>query len=132
MMYKGQCLHPGLLQVLAQTGHTDMLCVGDAGLPIPKGVERVDLAWKPGEAKWLDVCRLLRDEIVIEKIYLAEEMKEGNPKMRKEFLELFPEVPIEYIPHEELKCKTRDTKAVIRTGEFSSYCNCILVAGVNF
>lgn len=132
MMYKGQCLHPGLLQVLAQTGHTDMLCVGDAGLPIPKGVERVDLAWKPGEAKWLDVCRLLRDEIVIEKIYLAEEMKTENPRMRKEFLEIFSDVPVEYITHEELKARTQNAKAVVRTGECSSYCNCILVAGVDF
>lgn len=132
MMYKGQCLHPELLQVLTQTGHTDMICVGDAGLPIPKGVERVDLAWKRGEPGWLDVCRLLREEMVIEKIYLAEEMKSENPKMRKEFLELFPEVQVEYITHEELKGKTRDAKAVIRTGECSSYCNCILVAGVDF
>lgn len=132
MMYKGQCLHPGLLQVLAQTGHTDTICVGDAGLPIPKGVERVDLAWKRGEPRWLDVCRLLREEMVVEKIYLAEEMKEKNPKMREEFLELFPEVTVEYIPHEELKRRTKDVKAVIRTGECSPYCNCILAAGVDF
>lgn len=131
-MYKGQCLHPQLLQVLGQMGHTDTLCVGDAGLPVPQGVERVDLAWKKGEPGWLDVCRLVRDELVVEKIYLAEEMKEQNPEMMKEFLELFSNVAVEYITHEELKCKTRDARAVIRTGECSSYCNCILVAGVDF
>ena len=131
-MYKGQCLHPQLLRVLGQMGHTDMLCVGDAGLPVPQGVERIDLAWKKGEPGWLEVCRLIGEELGVEKIYLAEEIKEQNPKMLEAFLSIFPHVEVEYIPHEELKDKNRNARAVVRTGECSSFCNCILVAGVEF
>jgi D-ribose pyranase len=29
-------------------GHGDALCVADAGLPIPNGVPRIDLAFAPG------------------------------------------------------------------------------------
>lgn len=131
-MYKGTCLHPQLARIMAETGHTDLLCVGDAGLPVPKETERVDLAWKQGEPAWLDVCRMLHDEMAIEKIYLAEEMKEKNPEMLAQFLEIFRGVPVAYITHAELKEASKTARAVIRTGEFSPFCNCLLVAGVNF
>ena len=29
--------------------------IGDAGLPIPKGVERIDLGWRQGDPAYLDV-----------------------------------------------------------------------------
>ena len=33
-----------LSQVIAGMGHGDVLVIGDAGLPVPKGVRRIDLA----------------------------------------------------------------------------------------
>jgi D-ribose pyranase len=39
---------------------------------------------------------------------------------------------VQTISHEELKEKTRQARAVIRTGEFTPYANIILVAGVVF
>ena len=38
-MLKGGILHPQLANVLARLRHMDTLVIGDAGLPIPKGVE---------------------------------------------------------------------------------------------
>ena len=131
-MYKGICLNPQLSRILGETGHTDRIGITDAGFPIPQEVERVDLAWKKGEPAWLDVCRMMTEEMAVEKIYLAEEMKEANPEILKEFCSLFPGIPVEFVSHCELKKMSRDTRAVVRTGEFSSFCNCILVAGVTF
>ena len=131
-MYKGTCLNPQLSRIMAETGHTDTLCICDAGFPMPMDVERVDLVWKKGEPKWLDVCRMIRDEMVIEKIYLACDIREKNPQILDEFLKIFEGVPVAYIDHSELKNKSKCARAVIRTGEFSSFCNCILAAGVNF
>jgi D-ribose pyranase len=45
-MLKTGILHPQLARVMAELRHMDMLVIADAGLPIPKGVERVDLGWK--------------------------------------------------------------------------------------
>ena len=45
-MLKTGIFHPQLSRVLAELRHMDTLVIGDAGLPIPKGVERVDLGWK--------------------------------------------------------------------------------------
>jgi D-ribose pyranase len=43
-MRKSGVLHARLAAVLTELGHTDLLVVADAGLPIPPGVERIDLA----------------------------------------------------------------------------------------
>jgi D-ribose pyranase len=40
-------LHPRLARVIASMGHGDALCITDAGLPIPTGVLRIDLAFAP-------------------------------------------------------------------------------------
>ena len=54
-MLKTGILHPQLARVLAELRHKDTIIIGDAGLPIPKGVERVDLGWRPGDPAYLDV-----------------------------------------------------------------------------
>jgi D-ribose pyranose/furanose isomerase RbsD len=41
-----------------------------------------------------------------------------------------PDMPVEVIPHVEFKKKTKEAKALVRLGEFTSYANVILVAGV--
>ena len=131
-MYRGEIINPQLLRILGETGHTDTICVSDAGLPVPDGVERVDLAWKKGEPDWLDVCKSINKCMTIEKVYLAEEIAEQNADMYNKFIACFKNVKVEFIPHARLKKDTANCKAVIRTGEYSSYCNCIFVAGVNF
>ena len=39
------------------------------------------------------------------------------------------ELPVEYIPHTELKARSANAKAIILTGEFTGYTNVILTAG---
>ena len=36
-------------------GHTDTICIGDCGLPIPDETERIDLAVKFGQPSFMDV-----------------------------------------------------------------------------
>lgn len=131
-MFKGKCLNPQLAKLMAETGHTDTICVTDAGFPIPEGPERIDLAWMPGKPGWMEVCALLREELCIEKIYLASEMLEKNRAQYEAFQELFPDVPVEFISHSELKKRSGNCRGVVRTGEFGAYCNCIFQAGVVF
>ena len=74
----------------------------------------------------------------VERIFLAEEMKEKNEAQLKAVLSFFensetgfaPEV--EYVSHEQLKRMTEDCKAVIRTGETTPYSNIILQSGCIF
>lgn len=129
-MLKGGILHPQLANVLARLRHMDTLVIGDAGLPVPKGVERVDLGWKPSDPAYLDVLEEILKYIVVEKATFAEEAKTVTPEFHKKALALLPEgLPIEYVPHTELKKKSEKALAIILTGEFTGYTNVILQAG---
>lgn len=129
-MLKTGILNPQIANLLASTGHKDTIVVSDAGLPMPLGVERIDLAWKPNEPRYLDVLKEVLGDMVVEKVILAEELKTVSPDMHKEILETLPEgIEIQYVPHVEFKKQTKEARGIIRTGEFTPYPSIILVAG---
>ncbi len=133
MKSTGGILNPQLSRVIAETGHTDLLVITDAGLPIPQNVERVDLSIVPNLPHFLDVLRAVASELVIEGIILAEEIKSFSPDMEKAILQLFPkDIPVQYMPHTQFKETTKFARAAIRSGEFTSYANVILQAGVAY
>lgn len=53
--------------------HTDRLCIADCGLPIPDGVEVIDLSLKMGEPSFLAVLDVVLEHFGVEKIFLASE-----------------------------------------------------------
>lgn len=132
-MRKTKLLNSGISSVISRMGHTDMLTVGDCGLPIPQGVERIDLALKLGVPGFLETLDTVLEELCVERIILAEEIRSVSPEMHREILARFPEgVQVEYVPHEEFKRMSGQSKAVVRTGECTSYANVILCSGVTF
>ncbi|VDN46750.1 D-ribose pyranase [Petrocella atlantisensis] len=129
-MLKKGILHPQLARVLAEIRHMDTIVIGDAGLPIPKGVERIDLGWKEGNPGYLDVLEEILKYIIVEKATFALEAKNFSLDFHNKSLELLPkEIPVDYINHVELKEQSKMAKAIILTGEFTPYTNVILVAG---
>lgn len=133
MKSTGGILNNQLSRVIAEVGHTDLVVVTDAGLPIPSEIERVDLAVVPNIPSFLDVLKAVTDELVVEGITLAEEIKKVSPEMHQKILDLFPEdMEVTYLPHTDFKKKTKSAKAAVRSGEFTSYANVILQAGVAY
>lgn len=129
-MLKGGIFHPQLCRVLAELRHMDLLVIGDAGLPIPKGVERVDLGWRPGDPKYLDVLEEVLKAIVVEHATFAEEALRVSPEFHEKAKALLPEgLPIDYVPHTQLKEMSGKAKAIILTGEFTGYTNVVLRCG---
>jgi D-ribose pyranase len=131
-MKKSGILNPDLLNVMGSLGHTDRIVVCDAGLPIDKNVERIDLAVTKGVVKFMDVLTPLLEELVVEKIILAREIVAASPAMHREITALARGIPLELVSHEEFKRLTKDARAIIRTGECTPYANIILQSGVNF
>ncbi len=133
-MKKAGILNSDISRVLAYLGHTDRICIGDCGLPIPDCTERIDLALAFGEPTFMRTLKLVADDMKIEKIVLAEEIKTQNPQVLQQIEELFADqnVEVEYVSHVQLKEQTMDCKAVIRTGEITPYANIILQAGCIF
>lgn len=135
-MKKSGILNSEISRVLAYMGHTDTLAVGDCGLPIPEETERIDLALSKGIPGFMQVLKAVSEDMKIEKLVLAEEIKEINPVILSEIEELFQKQPedveIVFVSHEELKRRTKSCKAVIRTGEATPYANIILQSGCLF
>jgi D-ribose pyranase len=131
-MKKDGIMNQDLLRVMGSLGHTDRIVVCDVGLPIDKNVERIDLSITKGVVKFMDVLKPLLNELVVEKIILAQEIVTKSPAMHREIVALTKGIPVELVSHEEFKKLTRDTKAIIRTGECTPYANIILQSGVNF
>ena len=133
-MKKAGILNSDISRVLSYLGHTDTICIGDCGLPIPDAVERIDLALCFGEPTFMRVLEMVVQDMKVEKIVLAEEIKTQNPTVLAQIEALFAgqNVEVEYVSHTELKHQTQDCKAVIRTGETTPYANVILQAGCIF
>ena len=133
-MKKAGILNSDISRVLSYMGHTDQICIGDCGLPIPDEVERIDLALEFGVPTFIKTLEVVARDMKIEKIVLATEIKDQNPKVLNEILEMFKgqDIEIEYVSHSELKETTKTCKAVIRTGETRPYANIILQSGCIF
>ena len=133
-MKKNGILNSDISRVLSYMGHTDWLAIGDCGLPIPEEVERIDLTLTFGEPGFMKTLEVVAADMKVEKIILAEEIKEMNPAILRQINDYFAEqaIEVEFVSHAELKAKTHDCKAVIRTGEITPYANIILQSGCIF
>lgn len=131
-MKKSGVLNKDISMVIAGMGHKDMLVVADAGLPIPSGTRRIDVAVSRGVPGFLETVRAIAEELNVEKVIVAEEMKITCPQVYQALSEIFDGVEVEFVAHEELKQICREAEAVVRTGEFTPYANVVLVSGVVF
>lgn len=131
-MKKDRILNPQLLTAVATTGHTDYLVIADCGLPIPRGVEVIDVSVRVGLPRFMDVLKAIDSELVVESAIVASEIDEKNPQVWQEISDELRGLPIEKLPHEAFKEYTKRAKYIIRTGETSPYANVILIGGVNF
>jgi D-ribose pyranase len=56
-------------------GHMDTLVIADAGLPIPAGTRRIDLALTEGVPAAIQTLKVVLAEMKVEMVILAEEVK---------------------------------------------------------
>jgi D-ribose pyranase len=131
-MKKTALLQSELSYIIATLGHLDTLVIADAGLPIPVETLRIDLALTQGVPGATQTLKVVLDEMQVERIILAEEVKDRNPKFLDDVQELLPGVPMDFVTHSEFKTRTASSRAIVRTGEFAPYANVILVSGVVF
>lgn len=133
-MKKNGILNSDISSVLSYMGHTDTITIGDCGLPIPENVSRIDLSLTFGEPPFIRVLELVLTDMKVEKITFAEEIKTQNPDMLDKINMLFngQNVEVEFVPHTEFKNKTKNSCAIIRTGETTPYANIILQSGCIF
>lgn len=139
-MKRGTLLNSEISYVISKMGHKDQLVLADAGLPIPNGMQRIDLAVAKNLPSFMPVLAAVLSEQRVEKVIMAEEIKTVSPILHEEVLRKLQEleikddikIQIDYVSHEAFKGLVASGKAVIRTGEFTPYANIILISGVAF
>jgi D-ribose pyranase len=120
-------------RVLARMGHTDSLVIADCGLPVPEGVECIDLSLSLGEPAFLRVLDSVLADFKVERAVFAAEANDHNPAVAARASSLSrEEVQVDFVAHETLKQLARRARAVIRTGEATPYANVLLYSGVIF
>ena len=139
-MKKTMLLNAQLSRCIASLGHTESLTICDAGLPIPLSVERIDLALTAGVPSFLQTLDTVITEMYVERVVIAEEIKEKNPEIFTALLSKLSQIEtnqgnklqIEFVSHETSNKYTHQSKAIVRSGECSPYANVILYSGVPF
>ena len=134
IMKKCLLLNSEISYEIAKLGHTQSITIGDAGLPIPKNVKRIDLAVTKQIPTFLQVLDAVLSEMKVEKITLADEINTRASDLNDQILQRFSQygITVEYVTHEQFKKITEQSTAILRTGETTPYANIILTAGVTF
>jgi D-ribose pyranase len=135
-MKRTRLLNSELSYEIGRIGHTASITLCDAGLPIPAGVKRIDLAIERGYPSFVRTLDALLSEMMVEEVVVASEIHAQNPALFREMSELFTSHEMKprviEVPHEEFKRLTRSSEVVVRTGECTPYANVILKSGVVF
>lgn len=139
-MKKQVLLNAPISALIAQLGHGDAICIADAGLPIPDGVLRIDLALMRSVPSFLQTFDAVTSEMMVEQAVIATELVDPDAGVYGELLARIDslaanqgnKIEVGNVAHEAFKTQTQHCKAIIRTGECTPYANVILRAGVSF
>lgn len=91
-MQKVGILNSDIAKVLADLGHTDKICVGDCGLPVPSGVKKIDLALRLGEPPFIEVIKEMAKYMQIEKFTLLQKPEYRTLLSGKHFRKYFQKI----------------------------------------
>lgn len=111
------------------------MVIGDAGLPVPPGVELIDLALTQGIPGFVATLEVLLSELQVESHVLAEEILQARPPALAALQRLQGEGALgreRLVSHADFKRLCSQARAIVRTGECQPYSNIALVAGVTF
>lgn len=134
-MKKTPVLNIALSRLIASLGHGDVVVIGDAGLPVPPGVELIDLALTHGVPEFLTTLEVVLCEMQVERHVLAEEILDHKPPALAELERLNLAGALgarTLLSHADFKQLSRSARAIVRTGECQPYSNIALIAGVTF
>lgn len=125
-------LNAQLASALARLRHKDQFVISDCGLPVPEGVEVIDLALCFGIPRFYEVLQALAPDLVLEEGVMACEAEGKQPE---EWVNETLNIPLTYVPHDGehgFKALCSQAKFVIRTGETTAYSNVLVRCGVPF
>lgn len=131
-MKKSGIFNKALITAIADMGHRDIMIIGDAGTPIPRQEQRIDLAISEELPTVKQILELVMQEMIYEEVVVTQEQKNFNPLFFKEVCKLSDRCEVETVTHEYyLENYPNAAKYIVRTGGFEPWGNVVLVAGID-
>lgn len=135
-MKKYGILNRNLMKAIADMGHEQYIIIGDAGVPVQREDQRIDLAVAQDLPTIGQVLDLIMDEFIFEDIIVAEEQKKYNPEHFKNVSDLvhkrYKTMQVHTMPHNEMFAEyLPKAKYIVRTGSFMPWGNVVLKAGID-
>lgn len=135
-MKKHGILNKELSAAIADMGHTDIMVIGDCGVPISDPAKRIDLALCEDVPTIAQVLDLIMDEMIFEKVVVAEEQAKYNPVHFHQVEALvktrYATMTVDTMPHEDFfKEYLPKAKYIVRTGNMMPWGNVVLQAGID-
>jgi simple sugar transport system permease protein/D-ribose pyranase len=125
-------LNAPLSGALATLGHTDLILVVDAGFPIPRDANRIDLAIAENLPDLRTVLALIARELVVEGVVRADDVPSNNPRLDEWLKTTFEGAEFTTRSHAEVLGElAQQAKVIVRTGAFEPWGNVGLVCGVD-
>lgn len=126
-MKRNGIINAELNRVLCSLGHTSSVVVCDAGFPIPPGRTLVDLSLTYNVPEVYQVLKAVAGDYIVERIVVADEMRELSPRLFARIAELFPRQERIALPFADFAASAGSAAAFIRTGDASTpYASVIL------
>lgn len=126
-------LNAQLAKAVAGLRHKDRFVISDAGLPVPEGIEVIDLSLTFGVPRFKQILDVLAPRLIVEEGVMSAQAEGAQPEAWLK--ECFPGMPIKFVKHDGeggFKDLVHGVKFVVHTGETTSYSNIILRAGWPF
>ncbi len=77
-MQRHGILNSHIAKVLADLGHTDTIYISDCGLPVPEGVQKIDLALDFGVPSFEQVVSIIATYEIRKRFMWQQQIKENN------------------------------------------------------
>lgn len=127
-MKKSGILNAQLLCELTKLRHLDAMVLCDAGFPIPKNANVVDISLVAGVPDFLQTLGAILDEMIFQEYTIFSNMKEKNPEYYAIVTKTFKAQQCHEITMADFIITAQNAKLFVRTGELKPCSNIMLVS----
>ncbi len=135
-MKKHGIYNKALMTAIADMGHEEYIVIGDAGVPIAKPEQRIDLAISKDLPTISQVLDLIMDDLIFEEVIVAQEQKDFNPVHFRDIEDMvharYSTMEVQTMPHYDFFAEyLPKAKYIVRTGSLMPWGNVVLKAGID-
>lgn len=127
-MKKSGILNAELVGELCKIRHLDRFVICDAGFPIPKGANIIDVSLIAGIPSMMQVLKAVLNEMIVEEYIIFDKMASVNPEYYYELKSFFVKQTFSEITMQEFIVLSKEAKLFIRTGELKPCSNIMLTS----